>query len=218
MRLGCGGCLTTLLGLCLVGGAVAGLAVWTSGLFEPAAASPPVVTPADGLQAQQKIYDLARRPGRRAKRRPGSSVVLTEGEINAFLTRHLGETADLPLTVIAVRLPEEDVVDLTGRLPFRALVGELWDTAGARFVPARWLDRPIWLRIEGQARLDAGSGGQRYVRVDVGRFWLGSRRVPAILVRLLFSPVALRLLRWPAPDSIESLRVHPGRVVILTPL
>jgi hypothetical protein len=124
----------------------------------------------------------------------------------------------MPLTVIAVRLPHDDMVELTGHLPARALLGEVWGTGTSGFLPARWLDRPIWVRIQGQAGLDTGSGGQRYVRIDVDRFWLGRRRVPALLVRLLFSPVALRLLRWPAPEGIESLRVHPGRVVILTPL
>jgi hypothetical protein len=217
VRLGCGGCLTTLFGVCLAGGTLVGLVVWANGLFEPVTTTAPSVSPAEGLQAQQKIYELTRRPGRRASRPPGGSVVLTEGEINAFLSRHLGEVADLPLAGISVRLPQDDLVDLTGHLPLRLLVGELWGTAVPRSLALGWLERPVWIRIQGQARLETGSVGRRYVRIDVDRFWLGRRRIPALLVRQLFSPVALRLLRWPAPDGIESLRVQPGRVVILTP-
>lgn len=212
MRLGCsGGCLFALVMLGIVAGAAAVVPWLAAGILAPTALIPPPVTPEDGLRAQQKIYELTRRGGRPARRQP---VVLTEAELNAFLSRHLAEAADLPLTGVAVRLPADGVVDLTGRLPLGTLLDELPGPGGTRLLPAHWIERPVWMRIHGQARLDRGTGGRRYLRVDVDRFWLGRQRLPTVLVRLLFSPVALRLLRLPMPDTIESLSVHREHLVI----
>src|SRR3972149_3797455 len=86
MRLGCAGCLTFL----LLAAAAAG-AVWTGirASGEPAL-TVDAGTAADGMRAQKKILDIAR--GRVPE---GGRVVLTEGGINAFLTRHLADTAGL---------------------------------------------------------------------------------------------------------------------------
>src|SRR5205809_5502868 len=99
LRLGCCGCVTILILATLAAGAA-----W--GVFEiirrPAIAGTPT-SPADGLRAQQKIFAIVRRAGDGRPR----AISLSEGELNAFLSRHLGESADLPLRNLAVRLPSD---------------------------------------------------------------------------------------------------------------
>jgi len=119
MRLGCAGCLTFL----LLAAAAAG-AVWTGirASGEPAL-TVDAGTAADGMRAQKKILDIAR--GRVPE---GGRVVLTEGEINAFLTRHLADTADLPFGGVAVGFSGDGTVAFKGRVPMRRAV-PLFSTA-----------------------------------------------------------------------------------------
>ena len=81
LRLGCFGCLTLLLLLGIVGAAAWGSYQMTR--------TPEIVgapsAPADGIRAQQKIFELIRRTG---SGKP-HTVVLSEREVNAFLNRHL---------------------------------------------------------------------------------------------------------------------------------
>jgi hypothetical protein len=214
MRLGCGGCLSVLGLLCVVGLLAAGTVWLIGGVFESPGLAPPSGTAEDGVSAQQKIYDLSRGGAGQAARRRPATVALSENELNAFLSRHLAQAAELPLKDLSVRLPARDRLELSGRLPLRALLSELPGGSVFDAVPAPWRDRPVWVRLRGTVRLDPGGGGRRYFRFDADGFWLGRRRLPTVLIRLLFSPLTLRLFRWPAPDSIEDLAVEPGRVVI----
>jgi hypothetical protein len=203
------------LGFFCVVGLVAAGAVWlVGGLFEPSGPVSPSGTAEDGVSAQQKIYELSRAPGSSATRRRTPTVVLTENELNAFLSRHLAQAAELPLRDLSVRLPARDRMEISGRIPLRALLTEVAGGSVFDAVPASWRDRLLWVRLRGTPRLDAGGGGRRYLRFDANGFWLGRRRLPTVSIRLLFSPLTLRLFRWPAPDSIEDLAVEPGRVVI----
>lgn len=171
------------------------------------------VSRAEGLTAQQKLYDLITGGG--AARRGGTGpVVLSEGEIGSFLARHLGEAADLPLADLRLRLPASGVVEVTGRMPLRTLLTEVSLATPLDLLPGRWGDRPMWLRVRGIPQLDTGPSGRRYLRLDVQQFHLGRQRLPAFLLRLLLSPTALRVFRWPLPDTIDSIAVEPGRVLI----
>lgn len=169
-------------------------------------------TRADGLSAQQKLYDLVARGG--SARRP--DTVLSEPEVEAFLTRHLGEAAELPLGGLRVRLPRRDTVDLAGVVPLRAPLRELGVATAVDVLPGRWGDRPVWLRLRAAPRVETAPSGRRYLRFDVSRLYVGRQRVPAFVLRLLLSPTALRLLRWPLPDRVDQVTVEPGRVVIRT--
>ena len=199
----------------LCGLAVAGMAAVVLGLVrvvQAPAVALPVTTQADGARAQQKLYDLVRGA------RPGSSkeVVLTEAELNAFLARHLAAAAEVPLTGLLVRLVGDDVVEFTGRVPAGHVLAELPLAWLRDLLPRSWLDRPAWLSLRAHAGLERGAirEHQRYLRLDVERFAVGRQRLPAMLVRLLFSPATVRFLRWQLPETVESLRVEPGRVVI----
>jgi hypothetical protein len=207
-RLGCFGCLTLILVISLVG-----VAAW--GTYQltrtPAFVGAPT-TLADGVRAQQKIFDVIRRSG---SGRP-HTVALSEREVNAFLSRHLGETADLPLRNLAVRLPEDGHAEIAGQIPLRRLLSAQPFSALAGFLPAEWLDHHVWLALRARATLEGGSGSRarRYLRLDVERFWIGRQRLPELLLRLVLDLEALRLLRSPMPEAIDGLRIEPGRLVI----
>src|SRR2546422_9963255 len=90
------------------------------GLFKAAELQPVIFTPADGVNAQQKIYEMVGRgPG--GKRTP-RSVALAEQELNAVLARHLAEMADMPARGAIVNLRAHDGFDLASRLPTRVLL------------------------------------------------------------------------------------------------
>ena len=85
-------------------------------------------------------------------------------------------------------------------------------------LPASWLQRRIWLDASGRARVEPGATRRerRYLRLDVTEFAVGRQRLPAMLLRFLLNPAALRVLRWPLPEGIEAVTVEAGRVVIRT--
>src|SRR5262244_3910000 len=71
----------------------------------------------DGVRAQQKIVDLALHRGRR------DPVLLTEAEVNAFVSRHL-DPAELPVGGPVIRLYDGDALEIIGTVPLGRLVRE----------------------------------------------------------------------------------------------
>ena len=208
LRLGCLGCLTVLLLAALAAGAA-----WS--VFEimraPEIAAAPT-SPADGLRAQQKIFDVLRRAGEGRPR----AISLSERELNAFLSRHLAESTDLPLRNLAVRLPSDGHAEVAGQIPLRQLLALPPFSALTTIVPTTWLERSVWLAVRARVTLD-GTGGTREprrLRLDVERFWLGRLPLPELMLRVLLDPAALRLLRSPISDTIEGIRIEPGRLII----
>jgi hypothetical protein len=167
-------------------------------------------SPADGLRAQQKLFDVMRRAG---SGRPHTAT-LSDREINAFLSRHLGDAAGLPLRNLAVRLPADGHAEVTGQLPVRQLLGVAPLSGLTAVLPDAWLDHPVWITVLARVTLEGGARDRRYLRLDVERFWLGRQRLPELMMRVLLDPAALRILRWPVPDAIEGIRIEPGRLVI----
>ena len=212
MRLGCAGCLINILVGAVVIVAVAAVVLGLVRAIQEPDVVLPVTMPADGFRAQQKLYDVVRGPTRGGSK----EIVLTENELNAFLSRHLADATELPLTGLVVRLVDRDVVDFVGRVPSRHLLAEMPLASLRGFLPARWLDQPAWLSLRARVGVERGASRERrrYLRLDVERFALGRQRLPSVVVRLLFSPATLRVLRWQLPETVESLTAEPGRVVI----
>ncbi len=213
MRLGYLGCLAL-----LILGAVAGGILWggIQALRDPEV--PPISTAAaDGVSAQHKIFEIARRGARRGGR-DTEPVVLSEGELNAFLARHLGESTELPLTDIALRLADGGVAEFHARLPLRHIVTEPPLSLIGGILPPGWLDGRVWLRVGVRPRLesDAARRARRYLRLEVTDFAVGRQRLPAVLLRVVLDPAALRVLRWPIGDGIDAVSVEAGRVVVRT--
>ncbi|MBM3220957.1 MAG: hypothetical protein FJZ38_20150 [Candidatus Rokubacteria bacterium] len=210
LRLGCSGCLTVLILIALVGGGA-----WATfqAMRTPDVAGGPVA-PSDGFKAQQKIFEVIRRSG---SGRP-HTVTLSEREVNAFLARHLVETADMPLRNLGVRLPADGHADIAGQLPLRQLLGVAPLSALTPVLPAGWLDRGVWLAIRARVTLE-GTGAardRRWLRLDVQQFWIGRLPLPEVMLRVLLDPAALRLLRSPMPEAIDGVRIEPGRLIIQT--
>jgi hypothetical protein len=213
VKIGCFGCLTML----VVSLSIAGM-FWTGRrvLQEPrhhVTAS----NAEDGVRAQQKIFDLWRHEKRRGPR-GAQSIVLSERELDALVSRHLAEIADLPLSDLSLRLPGDGIAEFRARLPLRQLVMEPPVESVGGMLPAWWLDRRVWLRIGTRPRLDVTDGPRhrQYLRFEVTEFVIGRQRLPATLLRVLIDPAALRVLHWPLPDGVEAVTVEAGRVVVQT--
>ena len=188
-----------------------------SGIFERPPSQHEVGGSADGRRAQQKLYEIAagstgsRRDGR------GRAVTLSEREVNAFLARHVSDD-ELPLNEMGVRLIGDGVVELTGRLPLRALGGEFLGSLLER-LPQRWTPSTLWVRLRGHVRLESGTGrgDRRHLRLDIEQFSIGHRRLPVAVFGMLPGGSGLRAVRWPVPVAVESLTVEPSRVILTRP-
>jgi hypothetical protein len=143
-------------------------------------------------------------------------VALSEREVNAFLSRHLSDAADMPFRNPAVRLPGDGRAEIAGQIPVRDLLNVPPLSALAAILPAAWLDHPVWLALRARVTLEGGDGPRegRHIRLDVERFWVGRLPLPQLMLRVLLDPTALRLLRWPVSRAIDGLRVEPGRLVV----
>jgi hypothetical protein len=161
----------------------------------------------DDVRAQQKIVDLARR------RPHDATVVLSEAELNAFVSRHL-DPADLPLRDTVLRLLGDDRVELAGTTPVGRLLQESPLAPLTPAVPSGWLARPVWLTIGAHATI--ATEPRRALRLDVRRVVIGRQRVPAVLLRLLLDPSSLRLMRITLPPEVRTVRIERGRVLIET--
>lgn len=207
MRLGCTGCLAALGLLALLALAAGGtVGAGMRMLARPDRPPPAATTAADGSRAQQKIFDLSRRA------RLSQPVTLTEGEINALLDRHLVGARGVRLKTLSVRLEGDDRMEVTGQVPLRELVEDAGLGALAGVLPARWLERPVWIHVGAHAYVDGGP--PRQLRLDVEHFAVGRQRLPARMLRLLLDPAAVGLLRWPLPGHVDSVTIERGRVVI----
>lgn len=168
-------------------------------------------TPEDGVRGQQKIFEVLRaEPARRGGR--AHEVVMTEAELNQFLSKHLVEVARMPLTVGAVRLRGDGIVELKALLSVRDLLSAS-STAPA---PSAWLERRVWLHLEAKTSLEGGASRSqhRHLRFDVQRFAIGRQPLPGSILRLLPSPALQGLLRWRLPGAIEGITVEPSAVAV----
>jgi hypothetical protein len=150
------------------------------------------------------------------KSRSGSTT-LSEKEVARLLARELPAAGEVPLTAVTVRLPGDGRLEVAGRLPLRVLLNEGPLAGAVEMLPSAWSERPVWVRLRARAHVESSAGGlRRYLRLDVERFWIGRRRLPSLLPRLLFSPTTLGLFRWPLPAPVAEVRLETGRVVITT--
>jgi hypothetical protein len=211
-------------GCVLVVGAVgamlglAGAALWVgSSLLQEPNVAVALGSPDDGLRGQQKIFDIVRGESPRPRGRP-HQVVMTEAELNQFLSRHLVEVAKMPVGGGAVRLVGDGVVEFKGLLPLRDLLSASPVLPLANLLPASWLERHVWLHLSARASMEVGASRsqRRYLRFDVQRFAIGRQPLPRLLLRLLPSPGLQGLLRWRMPESMEGITIEPGTVVVKT--
>ena len=206
MRLGCG----CLIGALVVVVMVAGVGWITLELLRDPGTASPTTTAADAQHAQEKIYAIVTKSVPR-----GRSIVLSEPELNAFLSRNLDEAAEI-LSDLRVDLGDAPRVRIAGRAKLRGLLTEPPLDSLRELLPASWLGRPMWLEFTATPKVAAGEGRRRYLRLEVHEFRIGRQRFPAITARLFLDPGVVRLLRWPVPDTVEDVTIERGRVLVRT--
>ena len=205
VRLGCGGCSSAVLALVALG-VVAAAGGWAlTRALQPPGADAPRFTREDGVRAQQKILDLAR------QRVKSGSVVFSEAEINAFVSRHL-EPDQLPLRDPVIRLRDGDVVEIVGTIPLGNLLRDSPLAPRAERFPAEWLARPVWLTVV--ARAEIATEPRHMLRLVPRRLEIGDQRVPAFVLRLVLDPSSLRLTRIALPPHVQTVRIERGRAII----
>lgn len=203
MRLGCSGCVTSIVMLGLFVSVAAGAWGTARALQDPG--DPAVVsTPEDAARAQQKLFRLARGAAR-------ENVVLSEAEINAFVSRNV-DPRDLPFEEPIVLLRAHDVVELAGRVSLGRLLAASPLALIADVLPAGWLARRVFLRLAAHAEFELAP--RRQLRLDVREVTVGQQRLPAFTLRLLFEPASLRFVRIALPDNVADVRIESGRAVI----
>ena len=216
MRVGCVGCLLVILVAVIFGVAVAGALFFSANIFEELEIQPTPFTSSDGYRAQQKLYEIVLRDSQRSSRK--DPISLTEREINAFLSRHLADSANLQFSPLSVLLLSDNTLEFRGRTELRNLMQGFPFAQIATLLPAGRLDRPVWVRVRG--RLSAERGKVRrereYASFEVTEFALGAQPMNAWLLKLMLGQRAVTLFRWQVPTVIEKLSVEEGRLVIRT--
>jgi hypothetical protein len=214
MRLGCLGCLGSILGLallaCLVGGAV-----WAwSGLY----AAPRLLSPdpgkADPAALSRKLTEIGlRSTGRSTRTEP---LVLGEAEVASLVSARLAD-ADLQLALVAVRL-RSDRVAAQGRLPLGTLLQDSPMAWMGSVVPRSTLGAPIWLTLTGLVEVEAPSGPRRprHAEARLLTARLGRVPVPSWLLPVMLGPRGASVLRWQVPGAVDRLEVGEGRITVRT--
>jgi hypothetical protein len=163
--------------------------------------------PRAGLHVQSVLAQLfLREAGLTSRQDP---LVLTAGEVNAFLAGHV-EVRDPPVWPVRVEI-SPDGVELGGATSLGRLMARVFGSAPARMLPGFVAGHQVWLTARGQiAVVSPGRGEFRAHAATIGR-----QRVPvAVLWRMLGGrPVALV---WRMPRVVERIDAEPGRLLIRT--
>jgi hypothetical protein len=218
MRLGCLGCLCVLGGLILFASLAAGALFFSANIFEALDVQPTPFSASDGYRAQQKLYEVVLREGQRSVRR--EPIVLSEREINAFLSRHLLDTANISFSLLSVSLLPDSSLEIRGRTTLRALMQGFPFAQLALLLPDGKLDEPVWVRVRGRLVVERGQirREREYARLDVSEFALGTQPLSVWILQAVVRPGGQNVLRWQIPTVVESIGIENGRLLIKTAL
>lgn len=212
MRLGCLGCLGSLLGAIAIAGLVGG-GYWAWGrVWEapPLAAAHIHPSPA---RLDRKLADLGLRGGGR----PGpGSIVLSEAEVSEVASRQLRDAGLLISAPIVEMQPGRAMVQWRG--PVGALLqGPPFGWLGS-LLPSSIKEWPLWITLSGgvQLRPAAAPRRPRYAEASVVSARLGCLPVPTWLLILMAGPRGASLLRWPVPPPVDQIELGDGRLTIRT--
>ena len=214
MRLGCFGCLALTVVIVVIAVAALGVVFLSGNIVNAPDVQPTRYSRADGLTAQQKLYELVlRQTGRSSRQDP---VVITEAEANAFLANHL-EASDLPLNPLIVRFAGGQV-EVQGQTPLRNLLQGPPFAQILPYVSDSRLDRPQWVTVKGRIVIEGkGTEGPRsYGRVDLSEFALGRQELGTWLVSFMLGPTSKRLLRWQVPSVVREVQIQDGKAIVVT--
>ena len=163
--------------------------------------------PRAGLHVQSVLAQLFLREAGLTSR--ADPLVLTAGEVNAFLAGHVA-VKDPPVWPVRVEIGPEGV-ELGGATRLGRLMEAVFGSAPTRMLPGVVAGQPVWVTARGQVAVTSpGRGEFRAHAAAIGR-----QRVPvAVLWRVLGGrPVALV---WRMPRVVERVDAEPGRLLIRT--
>jgi hypothetical protein len=214
MKVGCVGCFFLIIVVLAVLVLAVGVLFISGNIFGSPDARPVTFSRADGYAAQQKLYEVVlRQAGRSSRKDP---ISLTEREASAFLSRHLAESARVPLSDLSVRF-DPGRFTAQGQTPLRSLVqGPLFSYL-VPYIPDTPLDQSVWVSIRGTINIEtSATGTRRYGQVTVTRFVLGRQPVSPLLLYVMMGPSGAGLLQWPVPEVVESVQIQEGHAIIRT--
>ena len=216
MRLGCVGCLLVILIIVIFGVGAAGAVFFSANIFDEPEVQVTPFTTSDGYRAQQKLYEIVLRDGKRSSR--ADPIVFTERELNAFLSRHLIDAADLSFSPISIVLFPDNTIEFRGRTLLRNLMQGVPFAQIAPYLPKSRADQPVWVRIRGELRLERGTvqRDREYGRLDVAEFALGTQPIGAWVLKFMLGGAGQSLFRWPVPSVVKGITVEDGRLIVQT--
>lgn len=215
MRLGCIGCLLLIILILIVLLAAAGILFLSANIYGVPDVAETEFTRSDGYAAQQKIFEVLQRESGRSSRK--DPIVLSDREVNAFLSRHLSQSVGLPLSPLSVRFTRGEAL-VQGRTPLRKLLQGPPFAQLLPYISDQRLDRPVWVTVRGRLSVDSsiGSSAARYGKVSLTSLWLGKQPVSGWLLTIMMGPSSAYLLRWQVPSIVESIDIEEGQLVIRT--
>jgi hypothetical protein len=213
MRFGCCGCLALIIAILVVLMVVAGGLFLSANIFGTPDMRPVAFSKSDGYAAQQKLYEVfLRQSGRSGRKDP---ISLNEREINAFLSRHLAESAHVPLSPMSVRLETGRMV-IQGQTPLRNLFQGPPFAQILSYIRDKRLDQSVWVTVRGRIEVDTSLAGARHGAVSISEFELGRQPLSPFLLNVMLGPSGAGLLRWPIPAVVDSIQIESGQAIIRT--
>ena len=214
MRLGCLGCLGTLLGsIALM--VMAGGGLWAWGRVRDA---PPLLPTSHARSAppglDRKLAELQARGGGQASR--PESIVLNETEVSTVTSRYLEDAGLLTSALSTEMRPGQAVVQWRG--PVGALLqGPPFGWLASVLTPSM-KESPLWITLSGAVQLQPAVSPRRprYAEVTLTSARVGRLRVPGWLLTLMAGPRGASLLRWPVPAAVDQIELGESRLTIRT--
>jgi hypothetical protein len=215
MKLGCAGCLLLIVALTFLAALVGGFFVLSGNIFAEPHFEVLDWSRADASATRSKLYEIVQRDtGQSGRQDP---IILTERETNAWLSRHLAETAGLRFEPFAMRLTQGQFI-IQGRTVLRSLLQGPPFAQLSPYLPASQLNRPIWITVRGYVSIQPGEPGGKpgRARVTLTEFNLGKQPVGNWPFSVVMGPAGLGLLSWPVPGALRDIDIEDRRVVIQT--
>lgn len=212
MRVGCLGCLGSILGAIAIAGLVGG-GFWAWGRVWETPPLPDGHTQASPASLDRKLADLEPRGSGRPA--PGA-IVLSEAEVSAVASRQLGDAGLLISPPLIEMQPGRAMVQWRGPVD-GLLQGPPFGWLGP-LLPSSLKEWPVWITLSGGVRLQPAAAPRRprYAEASVTSVRLGRLPIPAWLLILMTGPRGASLLRWPVPPTVDHIELGDGRLTIRT--
>ena len=205
-RFGCVGCFFILGVVALIIVVLLGTLALSTNIFEVPPLPSQDFTQEDGRRFQQKLAEIILRDAKVSARK--DPVVITQKELNAFLSRHLLESERIRFFPLVVQFTK-GTVEVRGQTELKSLLAGFPFNLFDRYLPDSITHRPIWLAVRGQIKIVRGRG--EFVIDD---FTLGRQTLSPWLFSWFFGRAASRLTEWRVPASVDQVVIEEGRAII----